>query len=204
MAKNSVRELLISTATGLFSRKRYLDSSIREIGEAAQVNPSLFYHYFKNKEEILYIIVERGGLYIFNSLQEIQKKERDPVECLKKMISQCFFMGLKKEVVISLREISLLNRRQMTEITSLGLKTRNLFLDQLKKLKRLNMLKQGNLTVMTFSILGLLTWFYEWYIEATLIDRGEQLKNEEIVNQVIEIIFSGILNSNRTTEGVQV
>ncbi len=110
MAKISVREHLINTATDLFSKKRYLDTSIREIGEAAQVNPSLFYHYFKNKEEILYIIIERLGVYILKSLQEVQRKETDPVECLKSMISYHVLSGFDftKEVMITLSDLSLL------------------------------------------------------------------------------------------------
>jgi len=200
LAKNSVRELLISTATDLFSRKRYLDSSIREIGEAAQVNPSLFYHYFKNKEEILYTIIERFSMHLINSLQEIQTKETDPVEGLRKMIFRHLLLNreFKKEVMITLEENTLLKGRLKTEVISYQRKIYGLYLDQLKKLEQLNMLKQGNLTVISFSIFGVINWFYRWYKE------DGQLDNEVIANQMIENIFSGILNSNRTTEGVQV
>ena len=198
MAKNSVRELLISTATDLFSRKRYLDTSIREIGEAAQVNPSLFYHYFKNKEEILYIIIERFSMHLINSLQEIQTRETDPVEGLRKMIFRHLLLNreLKKEVKITLEENPLLKGRLKTEVISYQRKIYGLYLDQLKKLEQLNMLRQGNLTVIAFSIFGVINWFYRWYKE------GGQLDNEVIANQMIENIFSGILNSYRTPEGV--
>lgn len=200
MAKNSVRELLISKATDLFSKKRYLDTSIREIGEAAQVNPSLFYHYFKNKEEILYIIIERFSMHLINSLQEIQKNETDPVEGLRKMIFRHLLLGreFKAEVMITLEENTLLKGRLKTEIISYQKKIYRLYMDQLKKLEQLNILRQGNLTVITFSIFGAINWFYRWYKE------GGQLNGEVIADQTIENIFSGILNSNKTIEGVQV
>lgn len=200
MAKNSVRELLISTATDLFSRKTYLDTSIREIGEAAQVNPSLFYHYFKNKEEILYTIIERFSMHLINSLQQVQTNETDPVEGLRKMIFRHLLLNreFKKEVTITLEENLLLKGRPKNEVMSYQRTIYGLYLDQLRKLERLNMLRRGNLTVIAFSIFGVINWFYRWYRE------NGQLNNEVIANQMIEIIFTGIISSNRTAEGVQV
>jgi AcrR family transcriptional regulator len=198
--KNSVRELLISTATDLFFKKRYLDTPIREIGEAAKINPSIIYHYFKNKEEILYTIIERFSIHLINILQGIQANETDPVEGLRKMIFAHLLLGrdFKAEVTITIEENSLLKGRLKKEVITYQRKIYNLYLDQLKKLEQLNMLRQGNLTVMVFSIFGVINWFYRWYKE------GGQIDSEIIANQSIDNIFSGILNLNRTTEGVQV
>ena len=198
MAKDGVRELLISTATDLFSKKRYLDTSIREIGEAAKVNPSLVYHYFKNKEEILFTIIERFSIHLINSLQEVQTKETDPVEGLKKMIFRHLSLNneLRKEVKITLEENTLLKGKWRIEVKSYQRKIYDLYLDQLKKLEQLNILRQGNLTVITFSIFGVINWFYRWYKE------DGQLNNEEIANQMIENIFSGILNPYKNHERI--
>ena len=200
MAKDSIRELLISAATDLFSRKRYLDTPIREIGGVAKVNHSIIYHYFKNKEEILYTIIERFSIHLVNLLQEIQKNETDPVEGLRKMIFAHLLLGrdFKAEVTITIEENSLLKGRLKKEVISYQRKIYDLYLDQFKKLEQLNMLRQGNLTVMVFSIFGVINWFYRWYKE------GGQVDSEVIANQTIDNIFSGILNLNRTTEGVQV
>ena len=200
MYKNDIKERLIKASTDLFSKKRYLDTPIREIGEAAGVNPSLVYHYFKNKEEILFIIIERFSLHLIYSLQEIQTKETDPVEGLRKMIFRHLLLNreLKKEVIITLEENTLLKGKLKTEVISYQRKIYGLYLDQLKKLEQLNILRQGNLTVITFSIFGVINWFYRWYKE------GGQLNNEVIANQMIENIFSGILNLDKTTGGLQI
>ena len=200
MYKNDVRERLIKASTNLFSKKRYLDTPIREIGEAAGVNPSLVYHYFKNKEEILFTIIERFSIHLINLLQEIQKNEIDPVEGLREMIFRHLLLGrdLKAEVMVTLEENTLLKGRLKNQVISYQRKIYVLYLDQLKKLERLNMLRQGNLTVISFIIFGVINWFYRWYKE------GGQLNSEVIANQMIDNIFLGILNLNRTTEGVQV
>lgn len=198
MAKDSVRELLIRTATDLFSKKRYLDTSIREIGEAAKVNPSLVYHYFKNKEEILFIIIERFSRHLINSLQEVQSRESDPIEGLRKLIFQHLFLNgeFKKEVIITIEENTMLKGRLRAEVMSLQRKIYDLYMDQLKKLEQLNMLRKGNLTIICFSIFGIINWFYRWYKESG------QLNNEEIANQMIENILLGIIKANRDHERI--
>ena len=195
MSKNDIKERLIKASIDLFYKKRYLNSPIREIGEEAGVNPSLVYHYFKNKEEILFIIIERFSRHLISALQEIQSEESDPVEALRKMIFRhlSYNRELKKELKITLEENTLLKGKWRIEVISYQRKIYDLYLDQLKKLEQLNILRQGNLTVITFSIFGVINWFYRWYKE------DGQLDNEVIANQMIENIFSGILNSNRTT-----
>jgi AcrR family transcriptional regulator len=199
LAKDSVRELLIVTAADLFSKKRYLDTSIRDIGEAAKVNPSLVYHYFKNKEEILYTIIERFSILLLNSLLEVQTNETDPVEGLRKMLFRhlSFNNELRKAVKITIEENTLLKGRRRAEVVSFQRKIYGLYMDQLRKLEQLNLLRHGNLTVITFSIFGVINWFYRWYKE------GGQLNDEIVANQMIENIFSGILNSDKSTRGAQ-
>lgn len=194
MSKNDIKERLIKASIDLFYKKRYLNSPIREIGEEAGVNPSLVYHYFKNKEEILFTIIERFSLHLINSLQEIQSRETDPVEGLRKMIFRhlLFNRESRKEVKITLEENPLLKGRPKNVNVSYQRKVYGLYLDQLKKLEQLDMLRPGNLTVIAFMIFGVINWFYRWYKE------GGQLDTEVIANQMIENIFSGILNPERT------
>jgi len=194
LSKNDIKERLIKASIDLFYKKRYLNSPIREIGEEAGVNPSLVYHYFKNKEEILFTIIERFSLHLINSLQEIQSRETDPVEGLRKMIFRhlLFNRESRKEVKITLEENPLLKGRPKNVNVSYQRKVYGLYLDQLKKLEQLDMLRPGNLTVIAFMIFGVINWFYRWYKE------GGQLDTEVIANQMIENIFSGILNPERT------
>ena len=80
------RELLIQAAIDLFAQKGFTETSVRDIGKAAKVNTSLVYYYFKDKEEILYSIIERSTRDLIAVLKEIQTKESDPLEGLRKMI----------------------------------------------------------------------------------------------------------------------
>ena len=189
MAKNNVRELLIKTATNLFAKKTYLDTSIREIGNQAKVNSSLIYHYFKNKEEILFIIVGRFSLVQLNYLQQIQSMESDPVEGLRTVIFQYLLWNREygDEIKITVEEISHLRGRYKKDILSYQRKIFDNFKNQLIKLDQLGMLRQGNLSVICFSIFGMINWFYRWF------KKSGQLSDERVANQMIEDIFSGII-----------
>lgn len=54
----AVRERLIRAATGLFTRKGYAATSVREIVEAAGVTKPVLYYYFGNKEGIYLKLME--------------------------------------------------------------------------------------------------------------------------------------------------
>lgn len=198
MFKNDVKERLIKASIDLFSKKKYLDTPIREIGEAAGVNPSLVYHYFKNKEEILFTIIDRFSRHLVSSLQEIQTRESDPIEGLRKIIFQHLLLNgeFRKEVIITIEENTSLKGRLRTEVMSFQRKIYNIYMDQLKKLEQLNMLRKGNLTVICFSIFGIINWFYRWYRV------GGQLNDKEIANQIIENILLGIMKADRNYERI--
>jgi AcrR family transcriptional regulator len=51
-AGDAVRNRLLAGATGLFARKGYAATTVREIVEAAGVTKPVLYYYFKNKEAL--------------------------------------------------------------------------------------------------------------------------------------------------------
>ncbi len=53
------RERILSAALCLFSAHGFDGTSIKEIARVADVAPGLIYHYFENKEDLLYSTLER-------------------------------------------------------------------------------------------------------------------------------------------------
>ncbi|PKO14122.1 MAG: hypothetical protein CVU39_16230 [Chloroflexi bacterium HGW-Chloroflexi-10] len=67
------RERIISAAMQLFKLKGYLQTSVSEICQDAQVATGTFYHYFKSKQDILngYVAQENQGMQAYyQSLHE--------------------------------------------------------------------------------------------------------------------------------------
>lgn len=189
MARRNVKELLIRTAIDLFSQRGYEETSIRIIGEKAKLNTSLFYYYFKDKEEILYTIIERSSRDLINALEEILSSEHDPIECLKKMITRhiVFSRENRKVTKIVAIEADQLGGQRKNHCYHLQREIYDIYMRKLQHLQRLNLIKGVNLTVLNFVIFGMINWFYRWY-------RDEKPLNEEdVADQMLTIIMSGIL-----------
>lgn len=65
----AARGRLLKSATGLFTRKGYAGTTVREIVAAAAVTKPVLYYYFRNKEGI-YLELMRGGFSQFDSVLE--------------------------------------------------------------------------------------------------------------------------------------
>jgi TetR/AcrR family transcriptional regulator len=53
------REALLDAAEGLFARKGFEATTIKEIGAAAELNPALLYYYFGSKEDLYRAVLTR-------------------------------------------------------------------------------------------------------------------------------------------------
>ncbi len=73
------RGRLLQSAIGLFTRKGYAGTTVREIVVAAGVTKPVLYYYFRSKEGI-YLELMRGGLSRFDALLERSLAERGPAE----------------------------------------------------------------------------------------------------------------------------
>lgn len=58
-ASPAARELLLDAAEGLFARKGFGPTTIKEIGAAARLNPALLYYYFRSKAELYRAVLGR-------------------------------------------------------------------------------------------------------------------------------------------------
>lgn len=186
------KEFLTQIAIDLFATKGFSVTGMRDISKAAGVNVALIYHYFKNKEEILYHILERSSRELIRILTEIQAQESDPVECLKKMIvSQVLYSRDSwKETKLVTIEGDNLHGERRTACLKLQRKIYDMYMAQLQRLKESGCLADVNMTVLNFAIFGMINWFYRWYKE------GKALNEEDVANEMLRILECGILKRN--------
>ena len=192
MRKRDKKEIFTRAATTLFSQKGYTETSIKEIGKEAGLTISLFYHYFKDKEEILYTIIERAIRDLTTVLKEIQSKEPDPVECMKKMISRhiVYLLENKEAAKVTAAETGQLRNQRKIHCLNYQREIYDIFMNQLQHLDKLNLLADIDLTVVNFSIIGMINWFSRWYRP------GKRLNEEDVAHSMNRIILSGILKVN--------
>ena len=81
----AMEELIISTAKEIIAREGFDNLSIRKIANKIEYSPSIIYHYFKDKEEIVNIVMRRGYMKIVNAVYAADIESLTPRERLKRM-----------------------------------------------------------------------------------------------------------------------
>lgn len=90
-----MRELIFSAASNIISNEGLDKLSIRKIAKEIQYSPSIIYHYFKDKEEILNNIMQRGYKKIVSAVSSVDLENHSPEERLVEMTKNYIMETLK-------------------------------------------------------------------------------------------------------------
>lgn len=192
MVTKNAREKIIRTAIDAFYRRGYADTPIREIGTKAGVSTALLYHHFKNKEEILFEIIQRADRDLINNLKEIEDKHSNPFECLREMLiahTVHFSITRKKESKILVEELNQLKGKRNEIIKRSQREIYKIYKKKLKDLQAIGMLNDLDLTVLNFSVFGVINGFFRWF------KMGGRLKKEEVAEEIVKFVFYGMIKS---------
>jgi AcrR family transcriptional regulator len=80
-----MRELILSAANHIIALDGIDKLSIRKIAKKIEYSPSIIYHYFSDKEEILNNVMQRGYNKIISAVSSIEIKSASPEERLIEM-----------------------------------------------------------------------------------------------------------------------
>lgn len=175
--------------------KGYSDTSIRDVGTKAGVSNSLLYHYFKNKEEILFQIITKTTLDLLKTLREIDEQVEDPLERLREKLFQhmiLFGMKQKKESKIVVEEKYWLRGKRREACVNYERQVFDIYVKDLKALAETGRLNDLDTTVLGFSIFGIINWFFRWYKE------GGSLSPEQVAENILRLLFRGMLKEEKT------
>ena len=173
----------------LFAHKGFHGTSMRAIAQELEMQPASLYHYFKSKEEMLFVLMNESMDEAMERLKEVCDTDSPPEQKLKDMLGfyARFFAGDQE------REILLVN-----EIDSLGEAYRKILIDKQRRyiqlirsvfqeLADVGLLKEIDPTVATFAFFGMVHYTIRWYDEDGPVDVSTLSDN------FVEIFTRGIL-----------
>lgn len=189
--RSNTKELIIEKSIALFYEHGFASASIRDIVKAVGVTNSTVYIHFKDKYEILYVIIDDIGKVLIDTLQKATDGIDDPVECLRRMIftQVCLIKEKRKEIKIYMEEQYQLPRVLRKEVLKQHRRIYDLYYGKLSEIKDAGLAANIDQTVMTFSIFAMMNWAYRWFNE-----KGP-LSIEQVAEDIIRIVFSGILRN---------
>jgi TetR/AcrR family transcriptional regulator, cholesterol catabolism regulator len=179
---------IIEKAIDLFYRHGFVKASIRDIVKAVGINNSTIYNHFKNKDEILYDILNDIGSILLKELRGGIEAHEDPVECLREMVYRqvCLMREKRKEIKIYMEEQYQLPTVLRKRVLNQHRQIYDIYYKTIYQIKELGLTRDIDETVMTFAIFAMMNWSYRWFK-----DDG-RLPIEKVAEDIIQIFFGGI------------
>ena len=183
---------IVEKATDLFYKHGFVKASIRDIVKAVGITNSTVYIHFKNKDEILYYIIENIGAALLKEIRSGIEAHDDPVECLREMIFRqvCLIKEKRKEIKIYMEEQyqlpTILRKRALKQHRQIY----DIYYNMICKIKKKGLIRDIDETVMTFSVFAMMNWSYRWFEEEG------RLSIEEVAEDIIRVFFGGIFKQD--------
>lgn len=92
MSEKSIRERIIETSMRLFEAHGYHRVTVDQIVKESGTSKGGFYHNFKSKDELLYIIHDQFITYVLEKAEEAYEKWDTPTERLQAIVKSFVMM----------------------------------------------------------------------------------------------------------------
>ena len=179
-------EKLLAAAAGLMGARGYNDTSIRDV--AAQTGFSLggMYYYFRNKEDLLYLIQETT----FGSLLELQEaavaRGGTAAERLRRLVHGhlSYFVSHFNELKVCTFELESLQDERYARVAELR---RRYFACMARVVGELSGAQdEARVRHHTLFVFGMLNWIFMWY------DPARDNPVEKLGDEMVDLVLGGL------------
>ena len=190
MTKKSLRDRIIETSLRLFEAHGFHRVTVDQIVKECESSKGGFYHNFKSKDELLYVIHDQFISYVLEKGQAACEQWNTPTERLHNIINSFVTMIdlYKSEVTVFYQESSYLAPEYYKKI-----KVKR---DQYKKLM-FKVIEDGiecgefrkelPVPIIAMAIFGMINWIYKWF------NKNGRYTIEEIADIYADMILHSIL-----------
>jgi AcrR family transcriptional regulator len=151
------KEKILNVAGALFGERGYAATSVRDIAKGLDVSIAMIYYYFKNKEDLLFTIIESIGNDLLVILNKSIEEFSDPLERLRHMLLDHVRLALEKknEVKVYVEEQVNLSKKYKNIIYKQHRNIYDTYIKQLEELKKLKLIHFEQLPVAAFGMFGM-------------------------------------------------
>jgi AcrR family transcriptional regulator len=181
------------TAASIILQKGYDATSVSDIANALGITKAGLYHYIHGKTQLLFDIMQYGLDELEREVAQPAKKIEDAEDRLRFMISMHASIVTRGHgaVTILVDEARALTPAQGRQITRRKRKYFDFLRDTLAELKAEGKLRDVDITVAAFSLLGVINWVSRWY------QPGGDLDEKQIAAEIVDIAFNGLTRPPR-------
>src|SRR5688500_10971580 len=185
------RAEIYNAAEKIICEKGFDAMTMNDIAQAVGMTKAGIYHYINGKKDMLYAVMSYGMDSLENNVIAPASVCKDAQQRLREIISnhaRLISTG-QNTIAIVVDEVTGLapaHRKKINQRKRLYL---DFIRDTLKQLKEEGRLKDVDVTVAAFSILGMILWLSRWYRQ------DGKLNSEEVTDEILKIALGGVLRA---------
>ena len=187
------KDEISNVAAKLFAQKGFVGTSMRDIANALNVSIASVYYYYRNKEDLLYSIIDSIGVELLVALKKAISESDSPSEQLRRMIYYHTLLIKEKgdRIKVYVEEQHNLSNKLGKLIFIQHREIYSFYVDQLRELQKDKIVSCEPLSIAAFAILGTLNWCYRWY------NKDGDLSIEDVATRLADLLFYGIIDKER-------
>jgi len=190
-ALNPKRDEIFRTAAQVFRDRGFDGTSVGDVARALKMTKAGLYHYFTGKDALLFEIISFGLDQVRDEVTEPARMIRDPEVRLRELVIRHARIvtradGAVASLVDETRALPSPARQRIEE------RMRGYFglmRDTLAELQTLGRLRDVDVTVAAFGVLGMILWLPRWF------RHGGRLTEDEVAEEVAKLALGGLLKA---------
>jgi AcrR family transcriptional regulator len=177
------------TAAEIILQKGYDATSVSDIAQAVGITKAGLYHYIHGKTQLLFDIMQYGLNELDREVALPARKIADAETRLRFMITMHARIVTRGHgaVTILVDEARALTPAQNRKVVRRKREYFDLLRATLREMKSQRKLRDINVTVAAFSLLGMINWLSRWY------QADGPLNEQEIAEETVDIAVNGLI-----------
>jgi len=183
---------ICDAALNLFLEQGYDNTALSQIAKACGITKAGLYHYFQNKEELLYEIHKMHVAENFIPLLDKIEALQDPSARIESFMRHYIALMTKDPFAkLLIQESKRLDAPHQEEIRETWKRAYDIVCKSLTELQDSGKHKRLNVAFSALSMIGMMTWILYWF------DYARQDSVEELTESFLEIFLRGVERSPR-------
>lgn len=183
------RKRILEEAAHLFARYGFAATSIAMLASACDASKALIYHYYRDKNEILFDMLDHHVQHLNEAAGAILDNDEDDVTKLRSLVKRLMGIYVKSrdKHVVLMNEMAALTPEQQALLTDTQTRLVHQIADLVARQHTVAPLMSPRMrTAIGMTLLGTLNWTYTWFNE------DGPITPEQFADIACEIFLSGV------------
>ena len=180
---------IIAVAMDAFYRLGFGSASIRDIAAEIRFTQAAIYYHFRNKEEILFAIIDGFTDFLRATLEQAFTTSSDPEQGLRQAMHTHILLAESRyrETKLVIEEKRSLSPAHRAVITEKENAIYHLYKSRIAALTGSRRARRVDASAATFALLAVINYFYHWFRP------GGRLTLKRLARDSIEVLLDGLL-----------